>query len=496
MRIRVVSTASRSLAVQVVRYDHGRTLVLKHIGSGKSKNEVSALKQLAREWIDNKSGQSRLFPISSEDRDTLLLGKYHYLGFRYGLISGVVRDILGRFGLKNDSFPSARMFLDLVMARIVEPASKRSSRKFLSSFFGINYSLTGIYGHLPTLATFKDLVEEKLILFAKDRLEFEFSFVLYDITTLYFETFAQDEFRKTGFSKDNKVGQPQILVGLVVERNGFPLSFSLFEGNKFEGHTLIPVILDFKKKHRVDNLTVVADAAMISKDNVTALKAAGLTYIVGARMGNANIPLITNVSQKLNRVDGATLRLSTDDDFLICSFSAKRYAKDKHEMEKQLDKARQILDGKRGTARNKFLSRDTLVEYCLNKAMMEKTKLLLGIKGYRTNLDLPEEEIIERYQDLWRIENAFRISKHDLEARPVYHFKQQTITAHILICVTALATIKWLEMATGKSVKYIVDQLKSVTDARMFNLVTSQEVMLRSPISAETSDLLEKIRTY
>lgn len=496
MKVRVVSTASKSKAVQVVRYEYGRRRILKHIGSGKSQEDIVALKQLAREWIKKQSGQGQLFPLLVKNEDTLLFGKYQYLGFRYGLIAETIRSVFDRFDVKEDSFPSAKLFLDLVLARIVEPSSKRSAQKLLSSYFGINYSLTEIYRRILLFPSFKDVVEKKLILFAKQQLGFEFNFVLYDITTLYFETFTQDEFRKTGYSKDNKIGQPQILVGLVVERNGFPLSFSLFEGNTFEGHTLIPVILEFKKKHQIENLTVVADAAMISQKSIATLKEAGLNYIVGARLGNTNLSTIKNISRCLNRTDGATMKLSSSDDFLIGSFSAKRYAKDKHEMEKQLEKANQVLSGKKKTIRNKFLTKESPVIYSLNQKLIDKTELLLGVKGYHTNLHLPEKEIIDRYRDLWRIEKSFRISKHDLEVRPVYHFKQQAIIAHLLICVTALAVLKWLEIITGKPAKHIVNQLKGVTDARMLNLVTNQEALMRSKIPTETVELLTKISPH
>lgn len=493
----MVPTASRSVAVQVVRYHNDRTTVVKHIGSGRNKEEVAALKQLAMEWIEQKSGQGRLFPqVRKKNDDNLLLCKYRYLGFRYGLIYETINSIFHHIGLEAGDFPRGQMFLDLVLARLVEPASKRVSQRLLASFFGINYSLTDIYRALVTFASFKDAVEERLISFARDNLGFDFSFVLYDITTLYFETFIQDEFRKAGFSKDNKIGQPQILVGLVVSRDGFPLSFSLFDGNKFEGHTLIPVILKFKVKHRLKSLTVIADAAMLSKANILALKQAGLNYIVGARLGNTSLPIIKDISQRLGRTDGACLKISTDDGFLICHFSSRRYAKDRHEMVKQLERARQILAGKREVSRNKFLSKDPTVKHFLNSALIEKTDLLLGIKGYRTNLDLPEKMVISRYQDLWRIEKDFRISKNDLEARPIYHFKKQTIAAHILICVTALAVLKWLEIVTEKSAKYVVDQLKMVTDARMLNLVTDKEVLMRSKIPDEVSLMLKKISPH
>lgn len=259
-------------------------MVLKHIGSGKSSDDIRALKQLAGGWIERQSGQKRLFVYPGENSDDPLLAKYRYLGFRYGLLAAAVTSVLGRFGLKPDSFPSAGLFLDLVLARIAEPGSKRRAQKLLASAFGINHSLTSIYTALPGFASHKNLVERKLIVFAKSNLGFDFSFVLYDMTTLYFETFKGDRLRRIGFSKD-KVGQPQVLVGLVVDRSGFPLAFSLFPGSRFEGSTLIPVILKFKRQYRVESLTVVADAAMISRENTLALEKAGLNYIVGGPAG-------------------------------------------------------------------------------------------------------------------------------------------------------------------------------------------------------------------
>lgn len=499
MKIRMVRTTSGSLAVQVVRYADGKTKVLKHLGSAKTKERTADLKRLGSEWIREFSRQESLFPESKEEHD-LLREKYLYLGFRYGLIYEAINKIMEGFGLDENIFPQKgkikEIFFDLVLARIVEPASKRASQRILSSLFGIDYQLTSIYRFLKILPPFKEEIEKRLIIFAKKNLGFDFSFVLYDITTLYFETFTEDDIRKCGFSKDNKIGQPQILIGLVVDRTGFPLSFAVFEGNKFEGSTLIPVILKFKETHQIANLAVVADAAMISEKNIISLKQAGLNYIVGARLGNIKPQAIKEISERLNRLDGTSLKVKTSKGYLICSFSAKRYAKDKHEMEKRLKKAQQILEGKGEARRNKFLSKDKNVAYFLNKAVIDKTELLLGIKGYYTNLDLPEKTVIERYQDLWRIEKSFRISKNDLEARPVYHFKKQAIIAHILICVTALAVLKWIEISTQKSARYVVNQLKEVSDGRVLNLVTNKEVLMRSKISDEVLFLLKKLSPH
>lgn len=465
-------------------------MIHKHIGSAKTITDLKLLRDVARQWIVTVSGQQQLFPESTED--TLLYKHYTYRGFRYGLLQETIQHIFTTLQLNTIGGKTGSMLLDLALIRTVEPASKRESQRLLSTLFGIAYDLTTIYRILPACASLKEVIEKQLITFTQKHWGFDFSFVLYDITTLYFETFTEDDLRKTGFSKDNKIGQPQILVGLIVSPEGFPLSFAVFEGNTFEGNTLIPVILDFKKKHRIKTLTVVADAAMISRKNIAALQEARLHYIVGARLGNMSQQTISRIDH-LPRIDGAHLRLSTEDGFLIVSFSAKRYAKDKHEMEKQLDKAQAILAGKQESKRNKFLTKNKHAAYQLNTTVIAKMKRLLGVKGYHTNLMVSDKLIIERYADLWHIEKSFRISKHDLTVRPVYHFRKQTIIAHLLICMVSLAVLKYLEITTGKSARYVMEQLKSITDARVFNRITNKEVILRQEITTEMQELLQKI---
>jgi len=150
----------------------------------------------------------------------------------------------------------------LVTIRIIEPASKLRSLELLETYFNIKHRRQSLYEILPTILKLKDKIEELTINFAVKEFNFDFAIVFYDVTTLYFETFKSDAFRKTGFSKDNKSQQPQIVVGLVVNKDGFPLAYEIFPGNTFEGHTLIPIINDLKKKHDIKNITVVADAAI------------------------------------------------------------------------------------------------------------------------------------------------------------------------------------------------------------------------------------------
>lgn len=494
MRVRTTKTKSLATAVQVIRYEHGKTILIKHVGSSKDKTEITHLKQQASDWIINTTHQLSFF--SKEPTFDPLFAKYQNLGVRHNFLYEILTQIFLKFrfeGLKN------KLLLDLVVIRIVEPSSKLRSQKLLSELFGVDYDVTSIYKNLKLISSQKEHVESMLVDFAKLKLNFDFSFVLYDVTTLYFESFKQDKeegLRKNGFSKDNKPEQPQIIIGLLVNADGFPLSFSIFPGNTFEGHTLIPVLSGLQERHKITTLTVVADSAMISQKNIEALTHAKLSFIVGARLGYLNVATVAEISRKLSQTDGATMRVPWNNGFLICEFSAKRYSKDKSDTEKQVNKAQAVLNGKKPTKRLKFLTGEK-TNHILNEKLIERTKLLWGIKGYFTDLTFPDEQIIDRYHNLWQVEKSFRMSKSDLLMRPVYHFKKQTIEAHVLICVMALAVAKFMELKTGKSIRVILDALKKVTDTRVLNVATQEEALWRSVISEETKQILEALElTY
>lgn len=475
----------------MVRYEYGKTIVLKHIGSARKQDEIIRLREEASDWIIRITRQQSFFP--KEPGFDPLFTKYQHLGIRYNFLYEVLTGVFSLFGfgrLRN------RLLLDLVLVRIVEPSSKLHSQKVLSELFGIDYDLTFIYKSLKSISLLKSTVEAYLVDFVRSKLNFDFSFVLYDVTTLYFESSRADEddegLRKHGFSKDNKPQQPQIIIGLLVNGDGFPLSFSIFPGNKFEGHTLIPVISALQEKYQILKLTVVADAAMISRDNMQALKDAHLSFIVGARLGVLDPATVTKISKGLNLTDGANIRIPLHDGFLICDFSAKRYVKDKSDTEKQIARAQLVLKGRLPTKRLKFLTGEKPTQR-LNQTLIDRTRLLWGIKGYYTDLSLPSKAVIARYHNLWQVEKSFRMSKSDLLMRPVYHFRKQAIEAHILICVMALAVAKFMELKSGKSIRVILQALKKVTDARVLNIATNEEALWRSVLPEETEQIVESL---
>lgn len=486
LKIRSVITGSGAKAIQVVEYVKRRVKVRLHVGSAHTKDEEQALIHDAVKWIESRAKQPALF--SSTKRGSPL-DAYSYAGVRHLFARECLHALLSRLRFAT---LGNTLLHDLVIMRIIEPCSKLRSIALIEKYCGVTHRRLSFYQSLKQYLSQKDAAERTAVAIARSEFAFDFSVVFYDVTTLYFETFAADDLRKPGFSKDNKPQQPQIMLAIVVSKEGFPVSYDIFPGNTFEGHTMLPVVRELQKKHAIKNLTVVADAAMISAANIAELRKHNLHYIVGSRIGSIDL---AGISETLGRRDGASVRTETKLGTLVCHFSAKRYAKDKREMEKQLSRARDLVAAPGKVKRAKFLKAEG-ASYTLNIELLEKTKLRLGIKGYYTNLgeEWSNERVIGRYRDLWRIEQAFRVAKDDLSTRPIFHFKENPIRVHVLICFMALAVSKYVEIKTGLSIKRATDALMDVTDVYLRHRTTGETETLRSPQSEEISALLEKLR--
>jgi transposase len=281
----------------------------------------------------------------------------------------------------------------------------------------------------------------------------------------------------------------------MVTPEGFPVGYEVFSGDTFEGHTFIPAIKAFIKKHDVEQFIVVADAAMISTENVEALKAENINYIVGARLGNVSAELLATINDQLPRNDGSNIRLKTDNGYLICSYSKSRYNKDKYELEKQIERAKSLISQPSKVKRVKYLkSGEQKME--LNEKLIAKNRQLLGVKGYYTDIDetvADNATIISRYHDLYKIEQAFRVAKSDLETRPIFHFKEEPIKLHMLICFMALAVSKHIEITGETSIRAFLTQCKRITDARLRNKITRNELKMRVEVPTNLMETIKKI---
>lgn len=243
--------------------------------------------------------------------------------------------------------------------------------------------------------------------------------VFYDVTTTYFEIDRGDELRKRGFSKDGTRQNPQIVLGLLVAADGYPLAYDIFVGNKFEGHTMLPVIRSFKAKYKLDKLIVVADSGMLSKSNIKQLQADGDEFVLGARIKNEKRAIKEKIVA-LDLKNGQSEIIEKDDLKLIITYSESRAKKDRHNREKGIKRLeKKMTSGKltkssiNNRGYNKFLAMTGEVEVAFNQEKIQADKKWDGLKGYLTNTSIPKDEAIENYGHLWKIEKAFRISKSE-----------------------------------------------------------------------------------
>lgn len=461
--------------------------MVKHIGSAANDESVKELKQQADYFISTNNPTMSLFPGQTPPRivdlDKVSLVKISHL-FALEFLSFFYQ----RNGFDRLEGPEADLLKHLCLMRIVKPSSKIRAINLLAKHFNIRYPKNAVYNLLPNIAKLQPLVEKQAVNYARKHLGFDFSVVFYDLTTLYFETFGEDELRKCGFSKDNKTNQPQVLVALVVNQDGYPIKCQMFEGNTFEGHTLIPVLRKLKKDHHIDSLTVVADAAMLSFGNITQLEQAGLSYIVAARMAGLPKHLLEEVSQELNKVEGRYSDRQTKYGRLICDYSNKRASKNRSDRKKQLEKARQYLANPSKRTRLKFVKAVGPSSYRLNQELVDKLEKLDGIKGYYTNLGLkhsPPAGIVSAYKQLWRVEQSFRIAKSDLLARPIFHRKKEHIQAHLTIVFASLCITKVIELASGWSIQVVKEAIWEVVDILLLDQISGQTFTKRQVLPEE-----------
>lgn len=475
--IRTTKTASGKTAVQLIRYQNRKVVVIKHFGSANTPEDITVLKEKAAHY--QSTIQEGLFPEPQHilvDMQDVSLHKVTYTYARSLLLQ-----TLEHIGFQTTDTP---LLYDLALMRIIEPESKLRTRELLERYFGVQYSERTLYRTLKNFAIYKEEAERIALTYAKKHHTKDISLVLYDVTTLYFESFKSDDLRVPGFSKDSKSQQPQIVVGLLVSRDGFPLGYEVFKGNAFEGHTMLPVFKSFIQKHKVDTPVVVADAAMLSKANVNELKEHGYSYIVGGRLANLSPKVINQIKTEVAKEDGSITRIPTERGDLIVAFSSKREKKNRHEMEKQIKKAEALIAKGEVGRRAKFIA-SVDAKPTLNTALQEKTELLLGMKGYYTNIPedtLSNTEVIARYGDLWNVEASFRMSKSDLATRPIFHYTEDAVRAHMVISFIALSMGRCIEKLFGASLRRFRDAVWSITDAHLHDVGSGKDFVLRTKV--------------
>ena len=491
MRIRIVKTASGKSALQVVSKRLGILTIHKHIGSFSNHTEKTILLKKAQDFIEKSTGQISLVKYAAATSLADVIVTQNKPLFAYELLSRCYDKI----GFNN--YPDA-LIKDLVISRLYHPTSKKELQEDMGELLGRHYSLKTIYRHVKQSLQrgIKEVFQNALISFARKDPGDTLQLVFYDVTTLYFESSVKTTLKDFGFSKDHRSTDTQIMIGLVVNRKGFPLYFDVFSGKTFEGHTFVTVVKNIQILLNAKKLVVVADSAMISKDNMDKLDKENIGFVVGARIANLPVRLTDYISGKLHRVDSKTVFVKIYMGYhLLCEYSSKRAAKDRSDREKQITKAKVII-----TSPSKVVSRFKFVKgtgstLSLNDELIKKAEKLEGIKGYLTNTKLPKKTIINRYHDLWRIENSFRITKNDLEARPIFHRLEETIKAHMVMVFAGLAIAIYIEQTTGMSIKKVLKLSNRVLTNTITNTKTGETVDKETIIQdTKLSQLIEHIR--
>ncbi|HLI38959.1 MAG TPA: IS1634 family transposase [Streptosporangiaceae bacterium] len=534
--IRRVRTASGATAVQVAEYDAGRRKIVAHVGSARTEAELGILLERAREMLaDPAQGafdlgiepavpQARLVAPAAASAlfdaeppgEALAAGPARVVSTDSRLLFQALDGVYGDLGFRA---LGDEVFRDLVLARIVEPTSILDTGRVLAELGRTAATDKTMRRTLARCAGrgYRDTIAE--LCFAHVRASGDISLVLYDVTTLYFEAGHEDDLRKVGYSKERRV-DPQVVVGLLVDRNGFPLEIGCYEGSKAEKHTILPVIRQFQARHGIEGMVVVADAGMLSAGNLDDLDGEGLGFIVGSRVTKAPVDLeshfrwhgdaftdgqvIDTLTPKKgkNKDNDPALRAEPAWDRAehprswraVWSFSAKRLARDNRTLTAQENRARDVISGAKSARTPRFV-KNAAGKHALDEAALARARKLAGLKGYVTNLPasvMSPAEVISRYHDLWHVEQSFRMSKTDLAARPMFVRRKDAIEAHLTLVFTALAVAREAQDRTGLAIRNVVRQLRPLRSAVI--AVNGAVQAFPPAIAPEQQEILDRLR--
>jgi transposase len=491
MFIRQKSNKSGSFSIQILIKENGRNKLLKTIGSSSDPKELMILNEKAKQEVDRLKGQISLFVFEKDVQIESFISELSNAQIRTigpELIFGKVYDHIGYNKVNND------LFRHLVISRLAFPLSKLKTIEYLKRYQGIMLDLDTVYRFLDKLnAELKDQIEQITFKQTLKMLNGNLSIMFYDMTTLYFEASDEDDLRKVGFSKDGKHSNPQIYLGLLVGIGGYAVGYDIFEGNIYEGHTLIPTIEKISKKFNLSKPIIVADAGLLNNENIKSLELQEYEYILGARIKNEsqkNKEKILSASFE----DESYITLESGNAKLIVQYSSKRAKKDEHNrkrglisLEKKIKSGKLTKQNINNRGYNKYLKMEGEISISIDEEKFQSDQKWDGLKGYITNCNLAPSMIIDNYKNLWQIEKAFRMSKTDLKIRPIYHRMRKRIEAHICISFVAYSIYKELERAL-KEEKYRLSVEKA---SELTHNMYQMEITL--PESRHTKNIILKL---
>jgi len=473
MFVRGNKNRSGSVSVQIIQKVGRRNKVIKNVGCATTKREEELLFMLAYSEIDRMRKMESLFIdhddevvenfVDSIGNDNLqIVGSQLILGHLYRSIGYPEED-------QDHNF-----FKHLVLSRLVYPGSKLKTVEYFKRHLSIDVSVYSVYRYLDQLhSREKQAIEQITFEHTRKTLGGSVGVVFYDMTTLYFEASQEDDYKIIGYSKDGKPHKPQIIIGMLVGGNGYPIGYEVFEGNTAETKTLIPVLEGFQERFNLHSPIVVADAALLSQKNIDALRQAEYEYILGARLKSESKDIKSRILS-LDIQENKPVQMQHPNGRLIITYSPKRARKDRQNRDKGLRRLeKRVESGKlskqhiNNRGYNKYLKLVGDIDIGIDYDKYEADGAWDGLKGYVTNTTMDKKKVVSHYQNLWHIEKAFRISKTDLRIRPVYHRLRHRIEAHLCICFAAYALYKELERMLARhkvnmSVEKALEQINEI----------------------------------
>ena len=529
VRVRILRYATTAAGTRKLK-------LVEHIGSARSDPELAILRAKAEQRIVELRPQLSLLTDMDAAEQTARSNTSR-LSLRGSFASGLWHVMGGIYDQLD--LPTDGLLKHLVLARIALPKSKRATVRYLADNLRLSVGLQTVYDYMDTLD--KDNLMAKLLRYAQEQAQARggtaISVVFYDVTTLYFEANEDDEdteqspgLRKKGYSKDHRYDLPQVVVGLTVDSHGFPLDFQVYEGNTYEGQTLLAGIQKIQNKLKLvsNNLTVVADAGMLSQANLEKLESFGYSYIVGARIRS----LAAAAAEQIltwDYVKQGNLDTTIAGRRMVVTYSDKRAKRSRQNRERLVKKLQaklargdivkkskyvvlEELSGNKNSAKataRATATADTLPSVA--KAVKQKQPKLTGyldteklehdarfdgLKGYVTNTDLSPSEVVTNYGNLWNVEKSFRMSKSDLRARPTFHYKRERVIAHLVICICSLGVLRAFEEKLQTNIPNIgmsvaLEQLLQIREYQL-NLPDGTNV----PVQTECTSLQEKLQGW
>ena len=441
MFVRKKRNRSGTTTIVVVNKRHGKFEEVRNFGTAKTESEVSELYSKAQHWLNTNGGQQSIDFEDLKGRELEATERFFenidsVLINGTQLLLGQVYDSIG-FNRTGDE-----VLRHLVIARVSQPMSKLATVEYLKSYYDEDVDLNRIYRYMDRLyKTQQELVQNISVEHTRKILGGRIGLMFYDVSTLYFETSMTDNLREPGFSKDGKTAESQVVLGLLVSEGGYPLSYSLFNGSQYEGYTMLPIIDDFKQRFNLgDDFVVVADSGLMSTANVKLLRSAGYKYIIGARIKSESKAVKEWILSHEKR-DGHYFECKRDDgERLIVGYSDKRAKKDAY------NRSRGVAD---------------------------------------------------QYHGLWVVEKAFRVSKGTLDMRPMFHFTERRIEAHVCICFVAYKVYKELERiiklaGINMSIREVLKTARTIITVRV-NMPENKDVYVKTLFLTKRQKTIEPL---